>query len=254
MQIEVVSRESTVGACARAIRTAILSGEIGAGEKLPPERELASRFGVNRVTVRSALAQLEARRLLSVRQGSGYVVRSWRREGGPDLLPAVGSLAGEGKALVAVARDLLLVRRQLARAVLERLVESADARDIVAAGAAIEAFARVAARGGSSSELAAADVDVVAALLEATHSPVLQLCLNPIVAVLAELPALRDAIYRDPARNVRGWQALVAWLPARRRDLVDGIAAILADNDEATLSALSAPRRKAAPRKTGENR
>src|SRR6185436_5023782 len=100
-------RESAVGACARAIRTAILRGEIAAGARLPPERELAARFGVNRVTVRSAIGQLEARRLLSVRQGSGCVVRSWRREAGPDLLPALGTLAQEGGALGPIAADLL---------------------------------------------------------------------------------------------------------------------------------------------------
>ena len=40
------------------IREAILSGQFGQGDKLPPETELASMFGVSRPTVREALGAL----------------------------------------------------------------------------------------------------------------------------------------------------------------------------------------------------
>ena len=40
------------------IREAILSGQFGQGEKLPPETELAEKFGVSRPTVREALGSL----------------------------------------------------------------------------------------------------------------------------------------------------------------------------------------------------
>lgn len=47
-----------------AIETAIAAGELAPGERLPSERELAARFGVNRLTLRQALAALERRRLI----------------------------------------------------------------------------------------------------------------------------------------------------------------------------------------------
>ncbi|HSO35136.1 MAG TPA: GntR family transcriptional regulator, partial [Labilithrix sp.] len=120
-------RETAAAACTQALRDAILSGELPAGARLPPERELAERYGVTRLTLRSALARLGAEHLLSVRQGSGYTVRDYLRSGGLDLVGALASLAGTPREQLAIVRDLLLVRRQLARAMVERLVEVADA-------------------------------------------------------------------------------------------------------------------------------
>ena len=58
---------------------ATLSGEIGAGhyhpgDKLPTEAALAARFGVNRHTVRHALAALAEQGLVHSRQGAGVFV------------------------------------------------------------------------------------------------------------------------------------------------------------------------------------
>src|SRR5262245_9305939 len=110
-------------ACDVALRKAVLSGELKPGQKLMPERELAQRFGVSRLTLRSALSTLTAQGVLAVRQGSGYWVNDVRITGGPDLLPALSAMAEPKGELPAVATDLLRVRRHLARAVLESLAE-----------------------------------------------------------------------------------------------------------------------------------
>lgn len=52
------------------IETAIASGQLGVGDRLPSERELIERFGVSRVTVRDALRILEAYGLVEVRMGA----------------------------------------------------------------------------------------------------------------------------------------------------------------------------------------
>jgi GntR family transcriptional regulator, transcriptional repressor for pyruvate dehydrogenase complex len=52
------------------IRAAMESGELQAGDRLPPERELAALLGVSRVTVRDALRILEANGLVVVRVGA----------------------------------------------------------------------------------------------------------------------------------------------------------------------------------------
>jgi GntR family transcriptional regulator len=52
----------------------IESGELPAGERLPPERELADGLGVSRMTVRQALSSLAARGLLERGVGRGTFV------------------------------------------------------------------------------------------------------------------------------------------------------------------------------------
>ncbi|MFC6886505.1 MULTISPECIES: FadR/GntR family transcriptional regulator [Actinomadura] len=54
---------------------AIRLGELAPGAALPSERELCEVFGVSRVSVREALAGLEAMGLISVRHGRGAFVR-----------------------------------------------------------------------------------------------------------------------------------------------------------------------------------
>lgn len=234
-------RESAVDTCARAIRRAIIGGDLKPGARLPPERRLAEQFGVNRVTVRGALARLSDSRLLSVRQGSGYVVQDYRREGGPDLIAGLAELA-TGKELARIAEDLLFVRRHLARAVLVRIaerrsVETAPVRE------AVEAFRRAAERGADTDTLARADLGVLAALLDATDSAVLRLCMNPVQQVLAHLPGLASAIYAEPSRNVVGWQGLVAWLAERRPELVDVMVGELERRDAETVARIGKKRR-----------
>lgn len=52
----------------------ILEGSLKPGQRLPPERELAERFGVSRPSLREAIQKLAARGLLTSRQGGGTFV------------------------------------------------------------------------------------------------------------------------------------------------------------------------------------
>src|SRR5882672_3021579 len=61
---------------AAQIRAKILDGSFAPGDRLPPERELASQLNVNRSSVREALKKLEELRLVDIQQGSGTRVRS----------------------------------------------------------------------------------------------------------------------------------------------------------------------------------
>ncbi|MGY2896997.1 FadR/GntR family transcriptional regulator [Deinococcus sp. UYEF24] len=57
------------------------SGELTPGMRLPPERELAARFGVSRTSLRDALRRLELLGYLDARQGDGTYVRVPGAEG-----------------------------------------------------------------------------------------------------------------------------------------------------------------------------
>ena len=54
----------------------ILEGSLAPGEKLPPERELAKQFEVSRPSLREAIQKLEAKGLVTRRQGGGTFLRA----------------------------------------------------------------------------------------------------------------------------------------------------------------------------------
>lgn len=58
------------------LKAEIVSGRFEEGSRLPPEAELAVRFGVNRHTVRRAIAALTAEGVLRADQGRGTFVAS----------------------------------------------------------------------------------------------------------------------------------------------------------------------------------
>lgn len=179
--------------------------------------------------------------MLQVRQGSGYVVRDFHTTGGPDLLPGLVQLARDDDNLVQLVAELLFVRRHLARAVLERVNERAANDHLAAISARIREFAEAVEAGRPSDELAEIDLDVLRAILAATQSPVLQLMLNPVVAVLAELPELANAMYCEPQSNVVAYQLLLQALESRADGAPELLVSELQRRDQATLQRLAAP-------------
>lgn len=61
------------------IRGEIMAGKLQSGARMPAEMELAERFGVNRHTVRSAIAALTQEGVLRAEQGRGTFVANARR-------------------------------------------------------------------------------------------------------------------------------------------------------------------------------
>jgi GntR family transcriptional regulator, transcriptional repressor for pyruvate dehydrogenase complex len=73
---------------AEQLRDAILDGHFPPGARLPPERDLASEFQVNRTSIRDAIKVLEGLNLVRVRQGDGATVQPIA-DASFDLLPAM---------------------------------------------------------------------------------------------------------------------------------------------------------------------
>jgi len=59
---------------ASTLRTEILRNQYRVGERLPSERDLSARFGVNRGAIREALKQLEQLGIISIQPGGARVV------------------------------------------------------------------------------------------------------------------------------------------------------------------------------------
>jgi GntR family transcriptional repressor for pyruvate dehydrogenase complex len=56
------------------LEASISAGALAAGDRLPPERDLAARYGVSRASVREAIRVLEAMGIVSVRRGADHGV------------------------------------------------------------------------------------------------------------------------------------------------------------------------------------
>lgn len=58
------------------IKDMLIRGELKAGDRLPPEKELSERLGLSRSSLREAVKALELTRVLDVRRGDGTYVTS----------------------------------------------------------------------------------------------------------------------------------------------------------------------------------
>ena len=79
---EMIDRRSGIALwrqIADRIRHGIASGELGGEGRLPPELLLSQRFGVNRHTIRAAIAALTQEGVLRAEQGRGTFVEKSRR-------------------------------------------------------------------------------------------------------------------------------------------------------------------------------
>ncbi|MFG2036855.1 FadR/GntR family transcriptional regulator [Dactylosporangium sp. NPDC048998] len=112
--------EITVARLAQAIRLGLVS----VGERLPPERELAERLQVSRVTLREAIAALREAGFLESRRG---------RSGGTFVVRASGEAVDGAHALDAAA---------LAREMGDALHDALDFRRVLEPGAAALAATR----------------------------------------------------------------------------------------------------------------
>jgi DNA-binding FadR family transcriptional regulator len=205
---------------AEHLRDAILDGRFKAGDKLPPERELAARFGVNRTSVREALKVLEGLRMVRVRQGDGAIVLPVI-DASLDLLgPMLFHDDRLDAALLAELREVLgPLLFEMARLALER---SGPAHVD-----AIRALRdRLADPARELEERAGAARDLLVLLADMTGNRVWQMLARRTRAFLASAP-LREArrrLARDPAAFVPAVDAGLAALAEGRTN--DAIAAV----------------------------
>ncbi len=183
---------------AEQLRDAILDGHLRAGEKLPPERELAERFDVNRTSVREAIKVLEGLGLVAVRQGDGATVQPLPEASlailGPMIFHGGRVDAGLVRELNEVVSPLLLEMGRLAieRARPEHLRIMRALRDVVAD---VDRDREV--RFGALR-------DLLVALADVTNNRVWQMLARRMRALLASAPLVeaRERLRRDPGRLV----------------------------------------------------
>jgi GntR family transcriptional repressor for pyruvate dehydrogenase complex len=114
---------------AEVIKKAIFSKKFKAGDKLPPERDLATQFQVGRMTIREALRTLETKGLIAIRKGSS---------GGAFIQPAppnqiadiiIDNLQLDGVTFPEVAESRVVLERSIVKYVVKKAT-SKDMKEI----------------------------------------------------------------------------------------------------------------------------
>ncbi|HEV7735380.1 MAG TPA: GntR family transcriptional regulator [Candidatus Binatia bacterium] len=199
---------------AEQLRDAILDGRFPAGRNLPPERELALEFRVNRTSVREAIKVLEGLGLVTVRQGDGARVLPIAEASFSVLGPMIfhggrvdGALLGE---LGEVMLPLLL---EMARLAIARR-QPGDV-DVIRA-----LRDRMADDGAEREARFAAGRELLVHLADMTRNRVWQMVARRGTAFLAEAPLAeaRHRLRRDPGRAVPVIDVCIAAIDAGRDD------------------------------------
>lgn len=77
------------------VQQLILTGDLAAGERLPPERELAGKTGVSRPVVHEALVRLEEKGLLNIVPRHGVFVADYLQSGRFETFGLIEQYLGE---------------------------------------------------------------------------------------------------------------------------------------------------------------
>jgi len=166
------------------IRALVAGGQLRPGDRLPPERELATRFQVSRNTLREALRALELAGMIESRKGAtgGAFVRPGSAKvvvGGLRDLYHLGSITPE---------HLTEARIWLSTLVVRVACERATDDDLQALQANVEAT-RAADAAGDFDERQRLNREFHVILARATRNPIIAITMEGVMEVLGQFIA-----------------------------------------------------------------
>ncbi|GMQ94154.1 MAG: transcriptional regulator GlcC [Acidimicrobiia bacterium] len=180
------TKRSLAEQVADRITQLIVDGDLSAGDRLPPEVDLASQMGVSRTALREGMRTLEAKGLLEIQPGVGTIVREF----GHDQLVQPLSLYVEVSDGAVSFEEFHAVR-----VILETEVAA------LAAGAASDADVELLREYMTEMERNVDDIDAFAANDAGFHESLAKIASNPLFGLL--IGALR-ALLEDHIREVAG--------------------------------------------------
>jgi len=191
------------------LEASISAGALEAGDRLPPERDLAARYGVSRASVREAIRVLEAMGIVSVRRGADH---------------GVVLLQEPGNAFQPVLRLLVALRHVSLDDAIEfrAMVEAGAARRLAAIGDPGAALAglldRMEAPGIRQSDFHALDATFHVTLVRTAGNALLNLVEDAVDGLLRK-------VITDLSRIAWDWDAIRPQLVAEHRAIHDAIVA-----------------------------
>lgn len=151
----------------------IFTEKLKAGDKLPPERQLAEYLGVDRTSLRMALRTLTRMNVIHALQGSGIRVLDYKTDGGMDFLGNLYHIEGLELGGEFLLSGLDLFNRAIPSAIkmsVERSAEDYQGKILTIVHKMYQALQAQA----PNRELAALDVELVDTLLASTGNVFMQ--------------------------------------------------------------------------------
>src|SRR5215218_7345887 len=132
---------STAEEVAARLRDMIHSGELAAGDRLPPERDLAKLLGVSRPTLRAGIRSLTTVGILQSKQGAGTFVAEAEKSptldtGALKLLSALHGFTSDEMFEARLALEMSIAALAAERATSEQMAQLAE--DIAGMYASVE--------------------------------------------------------------------------------------------------------------------
>lgn len=121
-QYQPIERGTVVDALVNRVKQDILTGRYPAGSLLPPERTLATTYGVTRTSLKHALVRLSQTGLIETKHGVGTRVLDVARLRSLELLPELVMADGPGW-----FREIFEARRDIGALVVAKAAEHATA-------------------------------------------------------------------------------------------------------------------------------
>jgi GntR family transcriptional repressor for pyruvate dehydrogenase complex len=196
------------------ITTWISDSGLIAGDRLPPERELASRLGVSRATLSQALVALEVIGVVTVRHGDGTTVT------GAATTKTVEAIRAHADRLPEIIDTRDALETKIAALAAARRTEE----DLTRIDDALASMAADIDAGGRGVE---GDERFHGAVTSAAHSPLLARLMNEISELIRET---RIESLSQPGRPLASLAGHRAIADAIRRRQPDGAAAAMHDH------------------------
>lgn len=224
MRLQPIKRSSAIDAVIEALQRHVASSGLAAGDRLPPERDLAAQLGVGRSSIREAMRQWEALGVVRRRPGAGtFLARALHED--TIHLPLTFRLRPEE-----LLRGLA-VRRALEREVAGLAAAHATPRQIEEIGRRLEVMEAVHLANGSAPE---EDRLYHRAIYEAVDNPLFMQILDSLRVVFDSFFAVASGRPSFAARSFPFHRLLFEAIrdrdPVRARAMSDAILDIVEED------------------------
>ena len=193
----------------RQIFQFVKDGALKPGDRLPPEREMAQRFGVSRASVREAIRLLDTKGLVVIHPGAGMFVAEDAIE---TIIQAFASILSDESA---ATRDVFEMRLLLEPQIASLAAERAGAADIRRMRDIVLAQEAAIAGGATGVE---SDAELHSAIADATKNSALVAVTEAVSVILARS---REDSLMSPERSclsLESHRAILAAIEQGRAD------------------------------------